>query len=374
MGSNLESRSGAATNDLLEMTDAGLDHNRTNLVVYAGGCKRWVSNIPNTYNSVLEMRGDGSGDVAFTSSNGDGFLITAQTQEAADMGSPRTLSAFINYCTDNYPAKHYGLILWDHGGGPLWGYGSDELFGNDSLILQELRSAMDQTIFGSAAQGQNIEQESSKKLDWVGFDACLMGNIESANLWKDYADYMVGSEELEPGRGWDYSFLSVINRTSDAREIVSGIVDSYAAYYEANRSRVFNPDITLAAMDLGKTEKLVSSTNSLFEAMREGIGQDRYALINQARARSKAFGLSVSPSKEEAYDLIDLRDFARNVGELYPQQSDSVIAALDEMIVKSAANVENAGGVSIYPGACTAGCHAAIFLGCTSTGDVSGVI
>ena len=348
VGSNLESRSGAATNDLLEMTDAGLDHNRTNLVVYAGGCKRWVSNIPNTYNSVLEMRGDGSGDVAFTSSTGDGFLITAQTQEAADMGSPRTLSAFINYCTDNYPAKHYGLILWDHGGGPLWGYGSDELFGNDSLILQELRSAMDQTIFGSAAQGQNIEQESSKKLDWVGFDACLMGNIESANLWKDYADYMVGSEELEPGRGWDYSFLSVINRTSDAREIVSGIVDSYAAYYEANRSRVFNPDITLAAMDLGKTEKLVSSTNSLFEAMREGIGKDRYAPINQARARSKAFGLSVSPSKEEAYDLIDLRDFARNVGELYPEQSGSVIAALDEMIVKSAANVENAGGVSIY--------------------------
>ena len=341
VGSNLESRNGAATNDLIEMTNAGLDHDKTNLVVYAGGCKRWVSNIPNTNNSVLDMRGDGSGKVAF-SSTGDGFLITAQTQEVADMGSPGTLSAFINYCTDNYPAKHYGLILWDHGGGPLWGYGSDELFGNDSLILQELRSAMDQTIFGSAAPS------SGRKLDWVGFDACLMGNIESANLWKDYADYMVGSEELEPGRGWDYSFLSVLNRTSDAKEIVSEIVDAYGTYYEANRSRVFNPDVTLAAMDLSKTEKLVSSANSLFEAMREGIGSDRYAPINQARARSKAFGLSASPSKEGAYDLIDLRDFAQNVSELYPEQSRDVIAALDEMIVRSASNVENTGGVSIY--------------------------
>lgn len=299
------------------------------------------------------MRGDGSGKVAF-SSTGDGFLITAQTQEAADMGSPQTLSAFINYCTDNYPAKHYGLILWDHGGGPLWGYGSDELFGNDSLILQELRNAMDQTIFGGAVQSQNTAQgtntpkSSHKKLDWVGFDACLMGNIESANLWKDYADYMVGSEELEPGNGWDYSFLSILNRTSDAKEIVSGIVDAYGSYYEANKSKVFNPDITLAAMDLSKTEKLVSSANDLFEAMREGIDEDRYAPINQARARSKAFGLSAAPSKEGAYDLIDFRDFAQNVSELYPEQSSSVIAALDEMILKSTSNVENAGGVSIY--------------------------
>ena len=346
VGSNLESRNGAATNDLIEMTNAGLDHDRTNLVVYAGGSKRWVSNIPNTNNSVLDMRGDGFGKVAFSSA-GDGFLITAQTQEAADMGSPATLSAFINYCTDNYPAKHYGLVLWDHGGGPLWGYGSDELFGNDSLILQELRSAMDQTIFGGTT-GQNPAPSSGKKLDWVGFDACLMGNIESANLWKNYADYMIGSEELEPGRGWDYSFLSILNRTSDAKEIVTGIVDAYGAYYEANRSKVFNPDVTLAAMDLSKTEKLVSSANSLFEAMREGIGNDRYAPINQARARSKAFGLSASPSKEGAYDLIDLRDFAQNVSALYPEQSSSVISALDEMIVRSASNVENTGGVSIY--------------------------
>ena len=87
VGSNLESRLGAATNDFAEMTSAGLDHDRTNLVVYAGGCKRWVSNIPNTNNSVMDMRGDGSGKVAFTSSTGDGFLITAQTQEAADMGT-----------------------------------------------------------------------------------------------------------------------------------------------------------------------------------------------------------------------------------------------------------------------------------------------
>ena len=95
--------------------------------------------------------------------------VTAKTSEAANMGIPRTLSEFINYCTTYYPARHYGLIFWDHGAGPVWGYGYDELFDNDGLLLGEFRSAMDNTQFGQ-----------DHKLDWVGFDACLMGCIENA--------------------------------------------------------------------------------------------------------------------------------------------------------------------------------------------------
>ena len=181
VGSNLESRYGAATNDMEEMRAAGLDFDRTNLLVYTGGSKRWVSNIPNTSNNVLDMSVD-------TRSQTD--RIMAQTDSSADMGLPETLAEFINYCTTNYPARHYGLILWDHGGGPLWGYGSDELFKNDSLLLGELRSAMNGTIFGPGS----ATPDGGRKLDWVGFDACLMGTLENAKLWGDYADYLVGSE------------------------------------------------------------------------------------------------------------------------------------------------------------------------------------
>ena len=128
VGSNLESRMGAATNDIDEMRDAGLDYENTNLLLYTGGSRRWVSNIPNDTNSVLDLSKD------------EDLRIAAQTDMSANMGSPETLAEFINYCTRNYPAEHYALILWDHGGGPLWGYGSDELFGNDSLLLDELRT------------------------------------------------------------------------------------------------------------------------------------------------------------------------------------------------------------------------------------------
>ena len=58
VGSNLESRYGSATNDIEEMRQAGLDFEKNNLLVYTGGSKRWVSDIPSTSNNVLDMSRD----------------------------------------------------------------------------------------------------------------------------------------------------------------------------------------------------------------------------------------------------------------------------------------------------------------------------
>ncbi len=35
----------------------------------------------------------------------------------ANMGHPQTLTDFINWGVTNYPAEHYMLVLWNHGGG-----------------------------------------------------------------------------------------------------------------------------------------------------------------------------------------------------------------------------------------------------------------
>ena len=325
VGSNLESQVGAATSDIEEMEEAGLDYSMTNLLLYTGGSRRWVSDIPNDTNNVLDL------------SREDGSRIVAGTSESANMGSPETLTEFVNYCTRNYPAKHYALVLWDHGGGPLWGYGSDELFGYDSLILDELGAAMGGTVFGP-----------DNKLDWVGFDACLMGSIENAVLWKDYARYLIGSEEVEAGRGWDYHFLSVFNDGPSAEESAKAVVDSFGSYYEANRSEFFAPDATLSVMDLSRTEEAVNSVNKLFDTVNEGVRGGEYARINQARSKAKAFGLGVVESIEAAYDLVDLKDFTVQLQELYPAECAAVADAVDRLVIHSTSNVEGAGGVSIY--------------------------
>lgn len=319
IGSDLESRGGQATKDMEEMRQSGLDYANTNLVLYTGGARRWVSDIPNDRNCVIDMSDSGKTE------------IIANTETTADMGSPETLREFINFCTENYPAEHYGLILWDHGGGPLWGYGSDQLFENDSLILKELKNAMDQTVFGS-----------EKKLDFVGFDACLMGTAENANLWQRYAEYFVASEELEPGGGWDYRFLSVLNETDDAEEIVREIVSSYEASIEGARSEYFNPEYTLSAADLSGMGKVVEAVNALSLKMKAEIEEGGYSYLRGVRGQTREFG------RGRSYDLIDLSHFAEQLADRYPAEAGNLQNAVREMIVARTGNVPEAGGLSLY--------------------------
>ena len=319
IGSDLESRGGQATKDIEEMRRSGLDYENTNLVLYTGGARRWVSDIPNDKNCVIDMK------------NGETVDIIASTESTADMGSPETLREFLNFCTENYPAEHYGLILWDHGGGPLWGYGSDQLFGNDSLILNELKKAMDQTEFGK-----------EKKLDFVGFDACLMGTAENANLWKNYADYFVASEELEPGGGWDYSFLSILNETDDTEKIITEIVDSYGRSIENARSEYFNPEYTLSAMDLSKTEEMVNAVNELSLRMSEEIEEGRYSYLRKIRGEAREFG------RGHSYDLVDLCHFAEQLSERYPEEAAALQEAVRNMTIAKTGNIEEAEGLSLY--------------------------
>ena len=206
VGSDLEASYGYATRDMQEMTDSGIDFSKTNLLVYAGGSRMWKSDIP---------------------SNEGGDRVVAATGHTSDMGAPETLEAFLDYAVTYYPADHYALIFWDHGGGSVYGYGNDAIYSEDSLLLKEMDAVLEASPFG---------KNGSAHLDWVGFDACLMSTAENAAVWSKYADYMVASEETEPGDGWCYSFMDVLNQTNDAQVIGKAIVDAYKAFYAAKRS------------------------------------------------------------------------------------------------------------------------------------------
>ena len=325
VGSNLESMYGAASSDLAEIEGSGISYDNTNVIVYTGGAARWSSGVPSTCNNCLDM------------SEADWEKrIVAQTEGSSDMGDPETLTNFITFCTDYYPARNYALILWDHGGGPVYGYGCDELFRNDSLLLSELKTAMDSTIF------------KDRKLMMVGFDACLMGSLESAELWSDYADYMVASEELEAGDGWDYAFLSVMNEKPDGKKLGSAIVDSYKNYYDSHRTEFYNPDYTLSCMDLSRADDVKTALDGLSSRLEEGVETGDFAALSRARSDTKTFGLAAVGSKGEGYDLIDLGDFADKTGEKYAAETGTLKEAISSMVVASCSNVDNTCGVSLY--------------------------
>ena len=173
-GTDLESRSGMGTADLQEMASATISDN-VRVIVYTGGCKKWKNNLVSSrVNQIYQIKGGGA-------------KLLEDNMGQASMSDPATLTTFIKYCNENFPANRNELILWDHGSGSLSGYAYDEKYPQSgSMSLSGIKKAI---------------ADSGVKFDFVGFDACLMATVETALMLSDYSDYMIASEETEPGVG-----------------------------------------------------------------------------------------------------------------------------------------------------------------------------
>ncbi|WP_026658602.1 clostripain-related cysteine peptidase [Butyrivibrio sp. AC2005] len=328
IGSNLESRLGNATKDLEEIEQSDYDNENVNVIVYTGGSRRWVGNVPSGYNCVIDM------------SKSEEDRIVAHTEGNADMGAAETLSAFVNFCSSYYPAEHNALIFWDHGGGPLWGFGADELFNLDGLLLPEMQNAMRKTMY-----------YGDKKLDFVGFDACLMACIESMNVWKEFAQYYIASEELEPGDGWDYSFLGNISDAYSVKDVANLIIDYFAEYYKRAVSDFNNPDITLSCVDLSAIGKVYASLDKFSSKLWEENRDGKYSEILKSRAKIKELGLSDGlreGEKTSSYDLVDLSDMTDNLAWMDQKASSDLLESIDRAVVKTYSNLDQISGISLY--------------------------
>jgi hypothetical protein len=119
---------------------------------------------------------------------------------------PQTLADFISYSMKKFPAEHYAVLIGDHGGG--WQGAIIDETSSDFMTLPEIRESF-----------EIAQKETGKKVDVIGFDACLMATGEVAYELKDVADYLVASQEVEGGHGWNYfPLLEKKNRNGDKNE------------------------------------------------------------------------------------------------------------------------------------------------------------
>ena len=323
VGSDLESNGKAASRDIIEMCESGLTNKNVNLVVYTGGAKTWWINVPANCNNYLVYNGGGD------------FNIYSDQEK--NMGEADTLSGFMNEVKSKYPAKDYALICWDHGGGPLMGYGLDELYKDpdgvidtDHLTLDEMSSALSESGF------------NTKKLKFIGFDACLMSSIEVAEMCSNYAETLIASPETEPGSGWDYSCLNTLNSSTDISSLSKSIINYYADSLKASRSAMFNPDYTLYSLDLSQISNTRKALDSLFDKMSSGISEKEYNDIFRARTKVHEY------SPGEGYDLVDLGDLAVQLKSIYPKESNALSNALDKLVTYGVSNVKSSTGISVY--------------------------
>ena len=320
IGSDLEAQAGAGTRDLMEMAQSGVDLEKVNVVVYAGGSPHWHNENANAEeHSLLWLTPDGFQKITST--------------PTSSMGAAACLSNFLTYAHTNFPADEYALILWDHGDGPVMGYGKDMLFDNDTLTLQEMGQAMENSPF------------AEEKLAWVGFDACLMASAELSCVWSDYADYLVASQETEPSFGWNYSFLAAVGQESTPQllqQLTQGYLDACLQYYESRGYE--NRDTTLSCVDLSHAPALKAAINDLFAQAAPAVSE-QYNTLTAKRVQTRALGRASTGSE---YDLIDLKDMTVQLQDLYPKETATIQKILSDMVISNATNAENCCGLSLY--------------------------
>jgi len=306
-GSDLESDFGAATTDLVEMLDSGLDSRNANVVILTGGTKRWQNDaIPATECVIWEMA--------------DGWLNEITSMGNISMGESSTLRDFISFGLENYPAEKFGLIMWDHGGGSIAGFGHDEKFNDASLTLPDMQLA-----FEEAGLRRN-------KLEFLGFDACLMATIEMAIIATDYAHVLIASEDLEPGDGWDYVFLRALNHNPQMSgfELGKVIVDTFMDFYGPDSDEILN----LSVIDLARVKPVMSEMGRLMSqgtAVMKSAKDPTFNDLAIRRGVTRTFGEG-SP-RDNYSDMVDIGDMAVMLMDLFPRNAKAVLRALDRCVV-----------------------------------------
>lgn len=244
-------------------------------------------------------------------------------------GDPDELISFVEWGMENYPAENYALDIWDHGAG-VSGVAYEQScpdfcyeFGNepDKLTLPEIDYALDTITNG----GEN-------KLSIVGFDACLMATIEVVGVVYKYADIMIGSEILEPGDGWDYTFLQLLVDNPDVTAVELGqeIVDSFVKQGDPGLNGI-SQSYQLTLLDMSKAEFALESFRDLiFLASSTSISSDLDTI------RSNAVHVEPGDSSS-AVDLIALlNDLAETTGNVEVRDAaNEASMAVEEMIISA---------------------------------------
>lgn len=328
IGSNLESEYKAASMDIEEILATNYNEDDVNILIYTGGSKKWKNqSVSNEENAIFEVK--------------NGSLNKLETYSQKSMTDSSTLKEFISYVYDNYKTDLYDLILWDHGGGPIYGFGQDEVSGeNDTLTIDELTRAI-----------KNSSLSKETKLEYIGFDACLMSSVEVANSLREYANYLIASEESIPGNGWNYEFLNSLDKNTKIDDLYKSIVDNYIEYYEEARIEQqklgykYNPAVTLSVTDLSKVQNLVQEIDNLFANIGNNISISNYSKVSKEFSKTKLYGYQ--GVNESSYDLVDLYDLADQIIDEYPEAAN-VQLAIKDTVVYEKNNLQKTNGLSIY--------------------------
>ncbi len=323
VGSDLESEFNAASTNINQMKQIGSTAN-INIVIETGGANK-------TGWRTVQRK--------FILHNAEYLL---QDLGNLNMGLQGTIESFFEWGVQNFPADKYIAIFWNHGGGPNFGYGGDEVHNDSRTPINQLSAAF-----------QSITQTTRKNFEIIGFDTCFLGNIETFSGLYPYANYLVGSEDLEPGAGWQYNtFLNYVNSNpqSNGLQIGTTIVDGFT---QQNKDE----STTLSVISSVAVPNVISAINQFATSLSPYVNSNttNWQQVARGRLRTPDYSTSVW-SGQQSYDVADLTGLANGMAAAFPsdpavQTAASGLISAVQNAVKYFKNSENRSaslGLTIY--------------------------
>ena len=319
-GSDLESNGGMATMNLEEMCSAMIPED-VNVLVETGGSSAWSFDgvDPNVLGRYQVTGND---------------LVQVDALPPASMGESSTLTDFIEWGVSSYPSAHYGLILWDHGGGNADGVCYDELYNGDNLKLSELGDAL---------------YDAGTPFDFIGFDACLMASLETTKAIGNAGFYMVASEETEPGYGWDYeTVLNALgeNTSMHGDELGQIVCD---AFLNKCSGMGCDEEATLSVIDLSMAGEL----NDAFDLYTGGMAlaiEDAGTLNDVVSNASRTESYGGNTDNEGYCNMVDIADLVSNTQNSVQTDGSDLLSAIDQAVLYKANGPArgNSNGISVF--------------------------
>lgn len=274
------------------------------------------------------------------------FHVNAEdpTSQKMDSGDPQTLVSCCRWAVENYPANKYALILWNHGTGiidpdtgrminptELFSYNSannryelDRSIGFLDFINEKdlkLRNDCWKGICWDESTGNYLTNQKldaalaeitssilgGKKIDLIGFDACLMSMLEITKITRNYVDIQVSSQEVELGAGMDYKrvLAPFATQTLDPQTFAAHIVNAFHETYNT-----ITNDFTMSAINLNESEMLEQNVNFVAQLLMDALNKQSQGSVKTAIQNSRN-KLLCTHFDEPSY--IDLHHFYTNL-------------------------------------------------------------
>ena len=255
-----------------------------------------------------------------------------------DTGDYNTLVDFFKYAKENYPANHYFMDIWNHGNGWMEfvnqrhekGISYDDTSGNHITTAQM-----------GVASDMIKQINDGKNLDILGTDACLMAMGEIIHEIYGSVDYLVGSEETEPAKGWNYkAFLKylVAHPTDSAATVSTQCAKTYIDFYSSS------DEVTQSVIAVAEFEKALTKVNAFVDYSKtiyEANKSQFVAALEGTRSYAE-------PSYKDFVHYLELLT-SKIPDPQFAQVSNELKSALKAAVVYNGQlNLENSNGISIW--------------------------